>query len=283
MTEILSDGKAYIAPGCPNALIGRLVEEAGFNILFVSGAGISNTQLCAADMGQVTLTELTSQIHYIVEGTEKIPVIADADTGFGNALNVVRTVRELENAGASAIMLEDQVFPKRCGHFSGKAVITQGEMVGKIKAAVDTREDDNMAIIARTDAIAVYGIEAALERAQAYHEAGADCTFVESPTTIEQLETIGKLPWPQVANMVEGGKTPLIPLNQLDEMGFRIVYYANTANRAAVLAVQKILKHLYDKGDTKEVLDQIITWQERQRLVGLDKFKELEVRYSESD
>jgi 2-methylisocitrate lyase-like PEP mutase family enzyme len=280
LKAMLGDPNAYIAPGCPNAIIAKLIEEAGFEVVFVSGAGIANFLMGFADMGLQTMTEIVTQVRYIADATHKAPIIADADTGFGNALNVMRTVRDFERAGASAIMLEDQNFPKRCGHFGGKGVISKEEMVGRLKAALDTREDENTLIIARTDSGAIYGIDDAVERAYAYREAGADMTFIEAPKNLEELNKVGMLSWPQVANMVEGsGVTPVIPLAELDKMGFKIIYYANAAARGALLGAQRVLAHLRQHGDTLGVSDQMVTWEERQRIVELPMFRELEVKY----
>lgn len=233
-----------------------------------------------ADMGFQTMTEIVGQVRYIVDSTKRVPIIADADTGYGNALSVMRTVRDFERAGVSGIMLEDQSFPKRCGHFGGKGVISKEEMVGRIKAALDAREDENTIIIARTDSGALYGIDDAIERARVYRDTGADMTFIEAPKNTEELAKVGKLPWPQVANMVEGsGITPVTPLKDLERMGFKIIYYANSAARAALLGAQNILAHLRKNGDTLDVLDQMVTWEERQRIVELPKFRELEAKY----
>ncbi len=277
--ERINKKKAFVIPGCGNALTGKLIEEAGFEALFISGSAVANIQLGFPDLGLTTMTEIVTQVRYICNATRDIPVFVDADTGYGNELNVVRTVKELEQAGASAIMLEDQVFPKKCGHFSGKEVIEKEEMVNKLHAAIDARDDDNTVIIARTDSLAIHGINHALDRAQAYIEAGADVTFVEAPRTLEEMQLIGKLPAPQLVNMVEGGLTPLQSLQDLDKIGFTIVLYANTAMRASILAIQKAMSYLNEKGDTFGIHDQIVTWEERQRIVGLEELEEYRKKY----
>ena len=205
--------------------------------------------------------------------------MVDADTGFGNALNMGRTIKVLERAGADAIQIEDQVFPKRCGHFEGKEVIPAAEMVSKIKAAVDARADADLMIVARTDAIAVEGFNAAMDRAHAFREAGADVGFVEAPTTPEQIAAIGKLPWPQLANIVIGGKTPELPNDKLRELGFAGVIYANTALQAAVLGMQRALAHLKENGSIGDKHDLLATFAERQRLVDIASFQALERKY----
>jgi 2-methylisocitrate lyase-like PEP mutase family enzyme len=207
------------------------------------------------------------------------PLMVDADTGFGNALNMRRTIKALERAGADAIQIEDQVFPKRCGHFEGKEVIPAAEMVGKIKAAADARTDPDLMIVARTDAIATDGFNAAMDRANAYREAGADVGFVEAPTSPEQIATIAKLPWPQLVNIVIGGKTPELPNQKLRELGFAGVLYANTALQAAVLGMQRALAHLKANGSIGDAKNLLAGFDERQRLVDLAGFQALERKY----
>jgi 2-methylisocitrate lyase-like PEP mutase family enzyme len=210
-------------------------------------------------------------------------LVVDADTGFGNAINMVRTVRLLERAGADALQIEDQVFPKRCGHFSGKHVIPAAEMVQKIKAAVDSRRDGDLLIIARTDAIAPEGYDAAIARAVAYREAGADVTFVEAPTTPEQIADIPRrLPWPQLANIVLGGRTPEFPNAKLKELGYAGVIYANVALQAAVLGMQAALGELKRKGHMGDASRLVVDFSERQRLVQKDEYDALERKYAES-
>ena len=185
--KLLTEPGAFILPGAYDAMSARLIEEVGFKAIYATGAGISNAQLGWADVGLTSLKEVVDIVTRMADVTS-IPIVVDADTGFGNAINVMRTVREFERAGVAAIQMEDQVSPKKCGHFNGKDVISKDEMVGKIKAALDTRRDENLSIIARTDALAVYGMDEAIERAHAYAEAGADIIFVEAPTTIDQLK-----------------------------------------------------------------------------------------------
>lgn len=279
-SRLLSAGPPLLMPGVFDALAARVVVEAGFEAVYVSGAGVTNAALGMPDIGLVTLTELGAQVEAIREVVD-VPVVVDADTGFGNALNVRRTVRALERRGANAIQLEDQTFPKRCGHFAGKEVIAASEMVGKIKAAVDARREDDTLIMARTDARQALGLETAIERAGAYREAGADIIFVEAPESREELAEIGRrLPAPLLANMVEGGGTPIVALDELSALGFSIVLYANAALRAAVHGMRSVLGHLHRHGSTAGVLDRLIGWDERQRLVGKPLFDELDRRYA---
>lgn len=281
--KLLTEPGAFILPGAYDAMSARLIEEVGFKAIYATGAGISNAQLGWADVGLTSLKEVVDIVTRMADVTS-IPIVVDADTGFGNAINVMRTVREFERAGVAAIQMEDQVSPKKCGHFNGKDVISKDEMVGKIKAALDTRRDENLSIIARTDALAVYGMDEAIERAHAYAEAGADIIFVEAPTTIDQLKQITSSlkGIPQVLNLVEGGKTPLVSLNEAEELGFKIMLCANTVLRSAIKGITDSLKILKEEGSHENVLDLICTWEERQSLFKLDQIKQWEKEYSHS-
>ena len=275
---MLKPGAAVILPGVANALAARVVADCGFPAAYVTGAGIANTFLGIPDNGLVTLTELAGHVTAIREVFPG-PIMVDADTGFGNALNMRRTIQILERAGADAIQIEDQVFPKRCGHFEGKEVIPSAEMVAKIKAAVDARNDPDLLIVARTDAIAVEGFELAMERAHAFREAGADVGFVEAATNSEQIAAVGRLPWPQLVNIVIGGKTPEMPNDTLRELGFAGVLYANTALQAAVLGMQRALSHLKEQGRIGSATNLLSTFAERQRLVDIASFQAMERKY----
>jgi 2-methylisocitrate lyase-like PEP mutase family enzyme len=281
--KLLHQPGSFILPGAYDAMSARLIEETGFQAIYATGAGISNAQLGWADVGLTSLKEVVDIVTRMADVTT-IPIVVDADTGFGNAINVIRTVREFERAGVAAIQMEDQVSPKKCGHFNGKDVISTEEMVGKIKAAVDTRKDENLAIIARTDALAVNGMEDALDRANAYKEAGADIIFVEAPTTIAQLKQITSSlkGIPQVINLVEGGKTPLISLDEAEEIGFKIMLCANTVLRSAIKGITESLKILKAEGSQENVHDLICTWEERQLLFKLNQIKEWENKYAEN-
>ncbi|NHC62313.1 isocitrate lyase/PEP mutase family protein [Paenalcaligenes suwonensis] len=234
LKQILQRGEQIIAPGVYDALTALIAERYGFKALYLSGAGIAYSKLGRPDIGLVTMTEVVSTIELIRDRVSS-PLIVDADNGHGNALNVQRTVRMYERAGANALQLEDQSLPKRCGHLAGKAVVSAAEMVGKIKAAVDARHSDQTLIIARTDAIAVEGFEAALDRAERYVEAGADVLFVEAPANQEQLQAICQrfgTRLPLLANMVEGGSTPMYTAPELGELGFQIVIFPGGIARA---------------------------------------------------
>lgn len=216
LRDLLQPGRGTLIAGAFNALSARLVQASGIEVVYLSGAGVANAYLGAPDLGLLTATEMVNHISVCCD-TVQLPVIADADTGFGNALNLVRTVRAFESAGASAIQVEDQLFPKRCGHFEGKSLVSTREMVQKVHAAVDCRKNSDFLVIARTDALAIEGFEAAIDRAAAYREAGADVLFVEAPTTDGQLKDIPRrLPGPHLCNIVHGGKTPMLPLNDHD-------------------------------------------------------------------
>jgi 2-methylisocitrate lyase-like PEP mutase family enzyme len=279
LRAILARREAVSVPGAANALFARVIEDLGFEAVYVTGAGVANMHLGAPDIGLTTVTEVASAVAAVADAVS-LPIIVDADTGFGNAVNVVRTVRLLERAGAAGIQLEDQVFPKKCGHFTGKDVIPAGEMVQKVKAAVDARRDGALQIIARTDARAVEDLDRAIERAHAYIEAGADATFVEAPVTAEELARIARdLPVPQVANIVFGGRTPDPGRERLAGMGFSIVLYANAALQAALKASFDVLGALKRDGSLSNVADRLASFEERQRAVDKQAWDAREVRY----
>lgn len=276
LRERIGSGGPLLLPGAANALTARVIEDVGFEAVYVTGAGVANTYLGVPDVGLVTLTELAAHVAAIRDAVG-IPLVVDADTGFGNAVGVTRAVRVLERAGASALQLEDQAAPKRCGHFEHKQLIGVEEMVQKVHAAVDTR--DEALVIARTDARASEGWEAALERAGRYVEAGADLTFVEAPQSIEEVLALpGLLPVPQVVNLVEGGRTPMLPLDRLS--GFGIVLYANAALQGAVKGMQRVLSVLRETGSLEDALPDLAPWAERQRLVGKARYDGLDERYA---
>ena len=235
--------------------------------------------LGAPDIGLTTLTEIADHVAAMADAVA-IPLLVDADTGFGNALNVIRTVTMLERAGAAGIQIEDQVFPKRCGHFDGKEVVPLPEMLGKVKAAVDARRDGDFQIVARTDARATLGLEAALERAARMIEAGADATFVEAPTSREEIARIlAELPAPQVVNIVYGGRTPEIPQAELAAMGAGVALYANAALQAAIKGAQEVLGALQRDGSLSAVAGRLASFEERQRVLGKERIDALEARY----
>jgi len=280
LRELLRQRKAVLLPGAANALAARVIEDIGFKAIYVTGAGVANTFLGVPDIGLLSVTELASHVSAMREAVA-LPLIIDADTGFGNAINVTRTIQTLERSGANAIQLEDQEFPKRCGHFFGKSVISRAEMMQKIHAAVDARVDPELVIVARTDAIAVNGFDDAMERAAAYIEAGADMIFVEAPRSREQIAEIPKrLGVPQFINIVAGGLTPMIGLGELEKMGYSMVLYANTALQASIAGMQKVLGHLKAHGSLDGVSSQLASFEERQRIVSKPHFDDLEKKYS---
>jgi 2-methylisocitrate lyase-like PEP mutase family enzyme len=271
-------GGYTMVPGAYDTLTARLVEAAGFAAVYLTGGGYSRAS-GYPDLGLLTLTENTLFIGRTVEAVD-IPVIADADTGYGNAVNVIRTVREYEKTGVAGFHLEDQVSPKKCGHYEGKEVIGRAEMVGKIKAAVDTRRDADLVIIARSDARAIEGLEAAIDRVNAYLEAGADVGFVEAPQTVEELRIVGKsVRGPALVNVFEGGKTPMLGATELAEMGFRLGIYPSQTHRAAIRAAQRVLTAMKRDGDTSAVEAELATFQEREDAIGTARWRELEEKY----
>lgn len=278
LRELLAGGGYTIVPGAFDTLTARLIELAGFDAVYLTGGGFSRAN-GYPDMGLLTLTEIVRWLNLTVEAVE-IPVIADADTGHGNAINVIRTVRDFEKSGVAAFHIEDQVAPKKCGHYEGKHVVDVKEMVGKIKAAVDTRRDPDMLIIARSDARAVEGLQSAIDRVNAYLEAGADFGFVEAPESREELEIVAReVKGPSVCNIFEGGKTPSLPAADLQAMGFTLGIYPSQAHRAAIAAIKEMLAVLKSDGDTRRVESRLATFSDREEAVNTKKWTELEALY----
>jgi methylisocitrate lyase len=281
LRQLLQADEVILAPGCFNALSACLVEQAGFKVSYVSGAAIAGNFLGYPDIGLTTMSEVLENARNIVRATS-LPVICDADTGFGNAINMMRTVREFESAGLAGIQIEDQVMPKKCGHTEGKLLISKAEMVQKVKAAVDARQDPDFVFVVRTDAIAVNGLDDALDRALAYQEAGADVVFVEAPRTLEEMRTVCRtIKAPLLANMVEGGgKTPILPLQELKKMGYKMVIYPVSAHMAAIKAMQEVLAVLKQDGTTARCASRMVPFQEMFEAVGRSKFVVLEKKYA---
>jgi 2-methylisocitrate lyase-like PEP mutase family enzyme len=272
LRELLA-GSAFIAPGCYDAFSALLIEQAGFGCGYVSGASIAFTRIGRPDIGLTTLTEVADTVGNIRERVS-IPLIVDGDNGFGNALNVQRTVRLLERRGASGVQLEDQTLPKRCGHLDGKALVPVMEMLGKIRAAQDARQDGDLVIVARTDAVAVDGFQAGLERAHAYAEAGADVLFVEALQSREQLEHVGRelgARVPLLANMVEGGKTPLLSIAELGQLGFRLAIFPGAMLRVVGFAATRYLATLKKDGTTGNMLDTMFDFRRLNEVIGTDE------------
>jgi 2-methylisocitrate lyase-like PEP mutase family enzyme len=281
LQTLISAKRAVLLPGAFNAMSARLIQDLGFEAVYVTGAGVTNMSLGLPDMGFMGLSEVIEHTQRIRD-TVQIPIVVDADTGFGNAVNVYHTVRQLDRAGADCVQLEDQTSPKRCGHFNGKDVVDISEMVGKIHAAVDARGDSGMLVMARTDAAAVHGFEAAIERAARFAEAGADILFVEALTNIEQVRSVPRLVnRPVIMNLVLGGKSPILSRTELAEAGYSLVLYANAALQAALAGMSKVLAQLHRDGELKEDAALIAPFAERQRLVDKPFWDALEQRYAD--
>lgn len=279
LKQKINERRGLVVAGGANALAARVIQQLGFEAVYLSGAGITNTFYGMPDLGFITLGDLAQHTAATRDAVD-LPIIVDADTGFGNQLNVRHTVRTLERAGANAIQLEDQAMPKKCGHFNDKSVIGADEAASKIKAAVDARQNDDFLIIARTDARAIEGFEAAVERAHKFIEAGADLTFVEAPTSVDELRRIPQaLPVPQLVNVVIGGKTPTLDAAEFARMGYGLVLYANAALQGAVLGMTAALTRLRDSGRLDEDSGLVATFAERQRLVQKDLFDTLAAHY----
>lgn len=276
----LSRKPIVVAPGVYDAFTALVATQAGFTTLYVSGAAIAYTKLGRPDIGLVGMSEVAATIT-LIRDRVSAHLVVDADTGYGNALNVVRTVRAFERAGANAIQLEDQDFPKRCGHLDGKALVPADEMVGKIKAALDTRASRDTLIIARTDAVAVEGFERAIERAALYRDAGADMLFVEAPKTREELaQLIKSVPGvPLMANMVEGGKTPILPAAELEALGFALVIFPGGIVRALGYMASEYFASLATNGTTEPFRNRMLDFEEINRVVGTPEMIALGKRY----
>ncbi|MDH0863167.1 isocitrate lyase/PEP mutase family protein [Mitsuaria sp. GD03876] len=280
LRALVNERRGVLVPGAFNALSAKVIEDLGFEAIYVTGAGVTNMWFGLPDQGFMGLHEIADHTARIRDAVN-LPLIVDADTGFGNALNVRHTVKVLERAGADCIQLEDQVAPKRCGHFTGKEVISTEEAVSKIKAAVDARQDPDFLIMARTDACATQGFEAAIERAQRFAEAGADILFVEAVTKPEEIRSLPKrLSTPQLMNMVIGGKTPITDADELQQLGYGVVLYANAALQSAVAGMQKALGLLKTQRRMDEDPNLVIPFAERQRLVGKPEWDALEKKYT---
>jgi 2-methylisocitrate lyase-like PEP mutase family enzyme len=277
LRRMMRDAAIVVAPGVYDGLSARLARRAGFAAVYATGGGIARS-MGYPDLGLLGLTEVVERVAGIVEHAA-VPVIADADTGYGNALNTRRAVRAFARAGVAAVHLEDQTFPKRCGHLDDKAVVPIAEMAQKLRAARDAAGDD-LVLIARTDALAVEGLSSALARARAYAEAGAEVIFVEAPTSETEIETIARqVPQPKLINMFEGGKTPLVPLERLQALGYRIVIIPSDLQRAAIRAMQEVLSAIALDGNSRRMADRLASFGEREGVVGTVEYLELGRRY----
>ena len=268
-----------VAPGCYDGLSARLVEAGGFPAAYVTGGGMARS-MGIPDMGLISLSEIAARLAQIVD-VIGIPAIADMDTGYGNALNARQAIRAFERAGVAGFHLEDQTFPKRCGHYDDKSLVPTEELCQKIRAIKDTSEDPDMVLIARTDAIAVEGFDAAIDRMQAYMEAGADVAFVEAPTTEAEIEAVAeRIPGPKLINMFLGAKTPLLPVSRLEEIGYKIVIIPSDTQRAAIKAMQRVLETIKRDGDCSAMADDMASFQDREAIVNTAHFVELDQRYA---
>ena len=280
LKSLLNSPNVTIVPGAFNAISAKMIEQQGFEATYLTGAGLTNAQLGLPDLAFIGLKDLVDAI-FAIRSVCKNPLIVDADTGFGNAVNVTRTVKMLEQAGANAIQLEDQVSPKKCGHFQSKQVVALSEARDKVRAAVDARQNENFLIIARTDACGVEGFESAIERANAFVEDGADATFIESPRTTEEIKSIPKrVNAPQLINFVYGGITPILSKEELNLMGYSIALYANAALQSALLAMQKTLQHIYNNGSLNNWENKLINFSDRQKIVNKEYYDSIEKKFS---
>jgi 2-methylisocitrate lyase-like PEP mutase family enzyme len=279
LRKLIDAGDVIVAPGVYDGLGARLVARAGFRAVYATGGGIARS-MGYPDLGLLSMSEIVDRLANIVEQAA-LPVIADADTGYGNALNVRRAVREFERAGVAALHLEDQQFPKRCGHYDDKSLVSPTEMVQKLRAARDAATDPDLVLIARTDAIAVEGLDAAIDRAHAYADAGADVLFVEAPVSEAQIEAIARrLPQPKLVNMFQGGKTPLVPLPRLAALGYRVVIIPSDLQRAAIRAMQDVLAAIARDGNSAAVADRMASFADREAIVDTAAHLDLDRRYA---
>lgn len=279
LRDLIATAAPVVAPGAYDGLSARLVEQAGFPAVYVTGGGMARS-MGMPDLGLMSLTEIVGRLESIVDAVD-IPVVGDADTGHGNALNAQHTMRAFERAGLAGCHLEDQTFPKRCGHYDDKGIVSQAEMVQKIRAMKDASHDPDFVLIARTDALAVEGYEKAIERGHTYMEAGADMIFIEAPTTVEQIERIAKdLPYPKLINMFAGGKTPLIAADRLGGLGYSLVIIPSDTQRAAIRAMQETLTAIARDGHSDALQDRMVTFAQREEIIGTAAYLERDKHYS---
>lgn len=272
---------AVVAPGAHDVLTARIIENVGFNAVYMTGYGTSASKLGKADVGLLTMSEMVERAKDIVSAVN-VPVIADADTGYGGVINVMRTVEEYEKTGLACMQLEDQVAPKKCGHMMGREIIPAEEMVEKIRAAVDVRQNENFMIMARTDARTNFGIDEAIRRGQMYRDAGADIIFIESPETEEEMRKVndeleGTL---TLANMLEKGRTPLLNVSKLEEIGYNLIIYCVSSTYVTAKAVKDLMEHLKETGNTKDIIDtHMIAFDKFNEFIGLPEIREIEKKY----
>jgi 2,3-dimethylmalate lyase len=281
LRKMMAEPGLVLLPGVYDALSARLAVAAGFKAIYLSGSAIAMSQFGYPDIGLPTMSEVMEQVRRVTAAVD-VPVVVDIDTGYGNAVNVLRTIREAEAAGAAAVQLEDQVFPKKCGHFEGKEIIPIDEMIGKIKAAVDARRQD-LIIIGRSDARAVTNLEDAIQRGRAYAAAGAEIIFIEAPRSRDEMLQLSRsIEAPLLINMVEGGKTPQLSLAELKTIGFKIVLYPTACIRAVSQTLIKFYHHLIVNGSTEDILDKLISFSERNIITGLAWYEEWARKFGNS-
>ena len=279
LRELLRARDVVVAPGVWDGLSARLVARAGFPAAYATGGGIARS-MGYPDLGLLSLSEIAARLANIVEHAG-VPVIADADTGYGNALNAQRAVREFERAGVAALHLEDQTFPKRCGHYDDKSVVPAVEMAQKLRAARDAMTDSDIVLIARTDALAVEGLDAAVERAHAYAAAGADVIFIEAPVSMEQIEAIARrVSQPKLINMFQGGKTPLVPVARLKDLGYQIVIIPSDLQRAAIRAMDDVLAAIARDGSSAALAERMASFTEREAVVDTAGYLARDAKYT---
>ena len=279
LKKMLHDEEILVMPGAHDALSAKVIESVGFKAVVLGGYSATASRMGMPDISLLTMTEMANCIHHIVDAVD-IPLFADGDTGHGNVTNVQRTVREFEKAGAAALFIEDQVFPKRCGHMDGKQIIPTEDMVAKIKAAVDARADDDLVIMARTDAVATHGVDEAIERANIFVEAGADLILVEAPTSTEEMKRSNdSINAPTMANMVEGGKTPILTTKELQDIGYSVVCIPNATVYTTTWALKQLWTGLKENGTTNHWVDNMIYFDDFNKFIGLDKIRRLESDY----
>ncbi len=279
LKELLEKKEILVAPGAHDVLTAKVIEQVGFKAVYMTGYGQAASSLGKPDVGLLTMTEMLDRASKFVSAVD-VPIIADADTGFGNALGVMRTVEMYEKAGVSAIQLEDQVAPKRCGHMTGREVVSMDEMIGKIEAAIEARQDKDFLIIARSDARTTHGFEESLKRVKAYEKAGADIIFLESLESKEEMEILNKeISSPTLANMVEGGRTPLCTNGELERIGYSIAIWPTASTYMTAYMMKELMKELKHKGTTKGKMNQMISFKDFNNLIGLNDYNKLGEKY----
>jgi carboxyvinyl-carboxyphosphonate phosphorylmutase len=281
LRKMLAEPGIIVMLGAYDCLSAKLIESAGFKLVGITGAGVCASLLGIPDVGLATMTEVLNQTRNIVKATN-LPVFADCDNGYGNPINIMRTIREFEEAGVAGLWIEDQVMPKRCGHFEGKKVVPREEMFMKIRAAIEARKDPDLVIMARCDARAEFGLEEAISRGKEYAKAGADMLFIEAPQSAEELHKIASsIDVPQMVNLVEGGKTPLLSVKELENMGFKIASFSGSIQKICIKAMQKFIAGFSETGDVKKFLEDedMVSLDERSKILNLSEYYELEKRF----